>query len=971
MTIQPRRRFMLARIGLALAAGALSLPLAAAVGSWSTTGPYGGTVYALSVYEAAPNTLYVASRGGIFRTVNNGATWQRIEIGLPQTMYAGYLVAATTTPVLYVASMSRVYRSGNAGDLWVPVSALPADTYIRHVALRRGTTNDLAIATNRGILVSNNGGSTWSGAAASIADVEFSRVAYATDGTLYAVVAYPDPGILGGAVVMRSTDAGVTWNPTPAQPATFGQASVLTSSPANPLHLAAGGGFSDLEFSTDGGATWAPRALPASGAGCGQVLAYTPHPTNALGGFLACRDNGVHSTTNLGVASPAWTTWTPANGLSANGTDPVQANVIAVHPAFASTAHLWLGASDGGLFRSTNGGTTWAAINVGFESVNIRALAAHPVDTGPGAIVLAGQGDTASTTRAILKSPDGGTTWETANSGLNAEQVRSLAIDPTTVDANPLTTEAFTVYAGGRSERIPTSATKDGGIYKSIDAGATWMTIDNGIAIVNGARDMGTVRTVALDPRSCATPPPSGPCPIGSGPLQTVFAAGSGFPGAVAMPYRSARIYKSTNAGASWSASDTGLPLGQYLGMPEDGNIARMGGVNPVVFDPSNTQTIYIGTFISVYAEIPPSISPTIENGVFKSTNGGATWVHSSNGLPRLFGPGSSHRDVLAMAINPASPQTVYAAVVDLYSNPQVGSVYKSNDGGANWSEASTGIAGQDVRALFIDPADATGETIYAGTGGGGANPGGVFRSTNGGASWNSYSLGMPAYSATSLAMPARATGAPARILAGTNAGVWDYTAAADEDADGSPSAIEGNVLGGDGNSDGIPDSQQRGVASLGSPSSAVGHFSETAQGGSAGTTITLMPGTCLQINDASSLQSALYPPDPAGAAGSHDPWGIVSFSLPGCAAATVRVTFHGANFDPNWAWRNYGPRTPGNDDSFGWYTFAGAQRIDATTWELTLDALRQGNYRADPANILFVGGPALLPGRIFDNGFD
>src|SRR5690606_24999827 len=119
-----------------------------------------------------------------------------------------------------------------------------------------------------------------------------------------------------------------------------------------------------------------------------------------------------------------------------------------------------------------------------------------------------------------------------------------------------------------------------------------------------------------------------------------------------------------------------------------------------------------------------------------------------------------------------ANPQTVYAAVVNLYSNPQIGSVYKSTNGGADWTEASTGIAGQDVRALFIDPTDASGDTIYAGTGGGGANPGGVYRSTNGGATWNSYSLGLPAYSATSLAMPARATGAPARILAGTNAGV-------------------------------------------------------------------------------------------------------------------------------------------------------------------------------------------------------
>src|SRR3546814_13102669 len=67
-----------------------------------------------------------------------------------------------------------------------------------------------------------------------------------------------------------------------------------------------------------------------------------------------------------------------------------------------------------------------------------------------------------------------------------------------------------------------------------------------------------------------------------------------------------------------------------------------------------------------------------------------------------------------------------------LFRSPRgmiVGTIYKSTDAGATWFEASAGIAGQDVRALFIDPADPAGDTIYAGTGGDGANPGGVYRS--------------------------------------------------------------------------------------------------------------------------------------------------------------------------------------------------------------------------------------------------
>lgn len=950
------------------------VPLAASagVGVWTSSGPYGGSATEVAVYEATPSTLFAGGRSGMFRSVNSGSSWQRLQVGLPEVFIAVGLAVATNAPVVYTTNGVRIYRSGNSGNLWVPVAALPSDVFINDLSLQRGSSNDLAVAASDGVYVSSNGGSSWSGPNPASTDVRFENVEYASDGTIYLGLGFSDPAFFGGAFVLRSLDGGATWNPTPSQPASIGYTTFLVSSPAEPSTLIASDGFV-MSISTDGGATWSLRNAPDAGGACGRLLSITAHPTNPQAAFVACRSSGVQSTTSLNLANPIWSAWTAANGLTANGIDPLQASAIAVHPNLGVTPTLWVGATDGGMFRSLNNGTNWNPINQNFQAFNVRALATHPVDTGPGSVILAGQGDTSTTNRALMRSPDGGSIWETATSGLNAEQIRSIAIDPTTVDNDPLSTEAFTAYAGGRSDPLPLPANADGSIYKSTDGGNSWATIDNGIALVNGVRNMGTVRTVALDPRSCAAPPPVGPCPIGAGPLLTLFAAGSGVANNAnaTLPRLSANLYKSTDGGNSWSASENGLPTGQYFGPIGSSERAILGGVNPIVFDPSNTQTIYIGTFLNFFVAPGSPLEPTIANGVFKSVDGGASWVHASNGLPRLFGAASSHHDVLAMAINPANPQTLYAATVNLQSSPVAGRVYKTTDGGANWSEASTGISGQDVRALFIDRADPTGETIYAGTGGNGANPGGVYRSTNGGATWNSISIGLPAFAATALAMPARPVGASPRILAGTNSGVWDYTAAADEDTDGSPSGIENLVLGGDGNSDGIADAQQTGVASLGAPLAAFAAEPELPRGSSLTSTIALVPGTCTQINDASSLQSDLFPPDPAGTVSSHDPWGLVSFSLPGCSSATVRVTFHGATFDGSHVWRNYGPRTPGEDDTFGWYTFAGATRLSATTWELAINANLQGNYRPDSDNVLFVGGPALLPGRIFDNGFD
>ena len=937
----------------------------AALGSWSTSGPSGGHVVALVSYEASPTTLWAAGRGGVFRSTSGGSSWSRIEIGLPEALYSSDLVAATNAPVVYLAAGRQVYRSGNGGDLWVPVTPPSATSEVSQLSLRRANSNALAAATYDALYVSSDGGASWSAPAAVLGSNQYQAIHYAADGTLYAGLAYSDAGTFGGAILLRSTTGGASWAPTPAQPTALGGINQIVSSPGTPLRLFASDG-NNVVTSANGGTSWNGVALPAAGTACGIVNQIAANPSVAGGLIVGCSARGLIVTADATIASPVWQTYNAGNGFSANGTQPPQLSAIAVHPNFAVTPSIWTGASDGGLLASSNGGTSWNAVNNGFQSTNIRALATHPVDTGNSAVFLAGYGDSTTTIRALYKSADSGGSWNVSNSGLNAEQIRSIAIDPTTVDSDPLTSENFTVYAAGRSERIPDAAAKDGGIYKSNDAGASWSTIDSGIAVVNGRPDMGTVRTVALDPRSCLTPPASGPCPAGSGGLRTLFVAGGGRANLTApgLPYQSARIYRSTNAGTSWTASDNGLPLPQDLGPPGAFNYASMGGVVPLIFDPSNTQTLYIGTFINWAQGQPGAVDPTIANGVFKSTDGGATWVHASNGLPRYAGASSSNWDVLALVVNPANPQILYAGTSNLYAGTPTGNVYKSTNGGTSWNLASTGIAGQDVRALFIDPNDATGDTVYAGTGGNGANPGGVYRTTNGGSSWNSISLGLPADAATSLAMPRRAVGAAPRILAGTSAGVWDYTSPSDDDADGSPSAVENALVGGDGNADGIQDSTQSRVASL----NGSGLSARTAQGGGA-VTVAVQPETCTQLNDSTSLAAALYPPDGVAGTGSHDAWGLVSFSLPACAGASVRVIFHGASFGPDWSWRNYGPRLPGNADSFGWYRFAGARLIDAQTWELRIDALRQGNYRNDANDILFVGGPAQSADLIFSDG--
>jgi photosystem II stability/assembly factor-like uncharacterized protein len=129
------------------------------------------------------------------------------------------------------------------------------------------------------------------------------------------------------------------------------------------------------------------------------------------------------------------------------------------------------------------------------------------------------------------------------------------------------------------------------------------------------------------------------------------------------------------------------------------------GNIRIIVIDPNNRQTVYAGTW---------------DNGIFKTTNGGASWSSANNGLK---GTG-----VRALAIDPTNSQTVYAGTGN--------GVFKSTDGGASWTEVDAGMTSKYVESLAIDPKNS--HRIYAGTQGGG-----LFKSNDGAASWTTAGSGI------------------------------------------------------------------------------------------------------------------------------------------------------------------------------------------------------------------------------------
>jgi photosystem II stability/assembly factor-like uncharacterized protein len=146
---------------------------------------------------------------------------------------------------------------------------------------------------------------------------------------------------------------------------------------------------------------------------------------------------------------------------------------------------------------------------------------------------------------------------------------------------------------------------------------------------------------------------------------------------------------------------------------------------------------------------------------IFKSTNGGASWA----GAVRLFDLGQLEDvDILTLTIDPQTPTTLYAGTAVSSEQPR-GPVFKSTDGGATWRSSSVGLRpDRFISALAIDPKIPT--TLYAGS----VEGGGVFRSIDGGATWTDSSSGLPGDGIDSLAVDPQT---PSIVYAGAGGGVF------------------------------------------------------------------------------------------------------------------------------------------------------------------------------------------------------
>ena len=354
-----------------------------------------------------------------------------------------------------------------------------------------------------------------------------------------------------------------------------------------------------------------------------------------------------------------------------------------------------------GVLKSVDGGATWSAVNF----TRTLALASHPTahDT-----LFAG-----TELRGVFKSIDAGSAWTAATSGITLTDVEAVVIDP----SNPLV-----LYAVSRGV----------GVYKSVNGGSTWFESSTGV----GSFPLRNTRGLAInpvDPRivyvAGAVQGRSGHCWEASiGALTAVrpgIQSSAAFPvgtlSALAIdPHSGSDLYATFGGGPIlYKSTDWGLTWSGVFTFPQ--------GITSLAADPVVPGRLYAGSMGSPFGTI------------YRSLDHGASWTP-------LATPGVDY--ITSIAVDPLTPTTIYAVTSH--------GLIKTVDGGATWA-TSSGFSGTVLTAFQIAPLSPS--TLYAGT-----SNSGVYRSLDGGATWQPFNAGLTSTIVTSLAVP---RSAQPRVYAG------------------------------------------------------------------------------------------------------------------------------------------------------------------------------------------------------------
>lgn len=333
---------------------------------------------------------------------------------------------------------------------------------------------------------------------------------------------------------------------------------------------------------------------------------------------LRMATSAMKTTSTSNVQTTPWRLEGPTNvggRINAVAVDPNNPNVILE------------GGAAGGIFKSTDGGSSWTAV---FDDQAYLAIGDIVYQPGSSQILYAGTGDPniggyPFIGNGIYKSTDGGDTW--THLGLDSTRTTArIVIDPT----NP--NKIYVATMG-----LPMQRNQHRGLYKTTDGGATWT---QSLFVSNQAG----VSDVQMDPNNSQVLYASSWDRIRTNQESTVYGP-------------NAKVWKTTNAGSTWTQLTNGLPNFPCSRV----NLAIHPTTSNIVY------AAYVDTTFMLH-------------NIFRTTDGGASWNPldiSTLDPSALGGFGWYFGNIF---LNPFNPNDLYLCGIELWHTTDLGTTWQSAD---------------------------------------------------------------------------------------------------------------------------------------------------------------------------------------------------------------------------------------------------------------------------------------------------
>lgn len=637
---------------------------------WEFAGPtnIGGRITDIDVHPDSPETIYLgAASGGVWKSINNGISWEymfedidiisigdlAIDPNDENIIYAGTGEANSSS---YSFMGNGIYKSYDAGVNWEH-SGLELSAYIGRIIVDYDNSDRVFAAAcgnlftpneERGIYRSLDAGTTWE------------RMLFVND-TVAAIdlVQHPEnPDILFAAMWERSR--GLEYRHS------FGEGSGLWKS-------------------IDGGDTWSEMTtgLPTGDVGRPGLAIAESNP-DVLYVFYDMPNSqvGVYKTQNGGDS------WVQTNDWQLGGMNSSFGwyfGQVRVHPENENM--VWVMGVQ--VYKTTDGGNSWSEGAGWGVHVDNHAMYFDQVNNR---ILLGNDG-------GLYSSMNNGGSWTKINN-LPFTQFYAIDIDYQnpqrliggTQDNNTIMTnngglDNWEAILGGdgmyclidhSNPNVLYAEYQWGNLYKSTNGG-NYMDYIGGMW--SGDR-INWSAPIAMDP-------------VNSNILY----------------FGSYRVWKSTNAGSSWSdvSGDITKGIDQYFHT-----------VTTIAVSPLNSNIVIAGTGDGL---------------IHISTNAGDSWENITNGIP--------DRWITQVIADPFDENTIYATISGFRWDEQLAHVYKSTDLGQNWESISGDLPELPVNDIELDPMYPG--YIYIGT------DAGVFFTNNSGQDWTMLSDGLPSVAVVAM----------------------------------------------------------------------------------------------------------------------------------------------------------------------------------------------------------------------------